>query len=72
MARSSYVYVIRDRRIGELLAVFTVKYELASWLTRNKLTCDRARVDRCHTMRGRPPRVEELDIDTLRPVSGRR
>jgi hypothetical protein len=32
MARSNYVYIVRDGITGDLVAAFTVKHELRSWL----------------------------------------
>lgn len=38
MARSSYVYIVQDG--GLLIAGFTVKHELATWLTHNAQVFD--------------------------------
>ena len=35
MARSTYVYIVRDPD-GRILGAFTVKHELRSWLTRQE------------------------------------
>lgn len=67
MARSSYIYVVRDAIDGELITAFTVKHELARWLDARSSKFLITRIHDGGQVHGRPPVT--LDPRTLEPVT---
>lgn len=66
MARSSFIYTVQDRQ-GGIVAAFTVKHELASWLEHQDdalLQLTRVR-DGGHRMNDQPV---QLNPETLDPA----